>query len=84
MALWRLDPTNGRVAQTIPFGNPRPGYPPTMTVALGGGAIWVATYDDGKLVRINPQTGDVVATIHIGGHPSGVAFGANRVWVTVS
>lgn len=84
MALWRLDPTSGRVTQIITFGTPRPGYPPTVAVALGGGAIWVATYDDGKLVRVDPQTGDVVSRIHIGGHPSGVAFGANRVWVTVS
>jgi DNA-binding beta-propeller fold protein YncE len=84
MALWRLDPTTARLMQTIPFGTPRPGYPPTLAIALGGGAVWVATFDDGNLVRVNPYTGTVVSTIHLGGHPSGIAFGANRVWVTVS
>ena len=84
MALWRLDPTTARLMQTIPFGTPRPGYPPTLAVALGGGSVWVATFDDGNLVRVNPYTGTVLKTIHLGGHPSGVAFGANRVWVTVS
>jgi DNA-binding SARP family transcriptional activator/streptogramin lyase len=84
MALWRLEPTTNRLMQTIPFGTSRPGYPPTLAVALGGGSVWVATFDDGNLVRVNPYTGTVLKTIHLGGHPSGVAFGANRVWVTVS
>jgi DNA-binding beta-propeller fold protein YncE len=84
MALWRVDPTTARLMQTIPFGTPRPGYPPTLAVTLGGGSVWVATFDDGNLVRVNPYTGAVVKTIHLGGHPAGVAFGANRVWVTVS
>jgi YVTN family beta-propeller protein len=36
------------------------------------------------LVRVDPKTLTVVATIHIGNNPSGVAVGAGRVWVTVS
>jgi YVTN family beta-propeller protein len=84
MALWRLEPSTARVIQTIPFGTLRPGYPPTLAVALGDGAVWVANFDNGNLVRVDPDTGTVVRTIHLGGHPSGIAFGANRVWVTVS
>ena len=30
------------------------------------------------------ERGVVKATIHLGHHPFGVAFGANRIWVTVS
>ena len=33
---------------------------------------------------VDPETGVVKATIHLGHHPFGVAFGANRIWVTVS
>ena len=45
---------------------------------------WFEHYDEGAVVRLNPATGDVVSTIKVGGHPSGIAVGANRVWVTVS
>ena len=48
-------------------------------VAVGGGC-----FDAGTVTRVDPATGNVVATIRIGGHPSGIAVGANRVWVTVS
>ena len=44
----------------------------------------MTSYDAGTVTRIDPVTGNVVATIPIGGHPSGIAVGANRVWVTVS
>ena len=43
---------------------------------LGDGRL--ETRDPGYLLRV------VKATIHIGHHPFGVAFGANRIWVTVS
>jgi DNA-binding SARP family transcriptional activator/streptogramin lyase len=82
-ALWRLDESTGRVTQTIVFKKAI-GYPPTVQVAYGFGAIWVATWDDGSLVRVDPQDGSILAHINIGGHPSGVAVGKDRVWVTVS
>jgi YVTN family beta-propeller protein len=44
----------------------------------------VTNFDAGTLVRVDPRSGVVKATIHIGHHPFGVAFGANRIWVTVS
>ena len=40
--------------------------------------------EDAEFHRLDPATGNVVETIRIGGHPSGIAVGANRVWVTVS
>ena len=48
------------------------------------GNVWVANYDEGTIVRVDPRTGDVVSTIKVGGHPSGIAVGHGRVWVTVS
>ena len=82
-AVWRLDPITARVTQTTRLGKVV-GYPPTLDIAFGEGAIWVSSFDAGTVTRLDPATGNVVATIPIGGHPSGIAVGANRVWVTVS
>jgi DNA-binding SARP family transcriptional activator len=83
-AVWRVDPLITRVTQTTPLGGAL-GLPPyTLDVASGAGAIWVAVYDTGTVARIDPRTGTVVKLIRIGGHPSGIAVGLNRVWVTVS
>jgi YVTN family beta-propeller protein len=82
-AVWRLEATTARVTQTTPFGRVS-GFPPTLDIAFGAGAVWVANYDEGTVIRLDPTTGKVVSTITIGGHPSGIAVGANRVWVTVS
>ncbi|MDX6400516.1 MAG: virginiamycin lyase, partial [Gaiellaceae bacterium] len=82
-AVWQLDERTARVTDTIPFGSPS-GFPPTLQLAYGEGSIWVASYDDGRLVRIDPEDGQITAIIKVGGHPSGVAVGAGRVWVTVS
>src|SRR5712691_310979 len=83
VSLWRVDPLTLRVAQTIAIG-PERGYPPTLELTVGAGAIWVTNFFAGTLVRVDPKLGVVTATIKIGHNPFGVAFGANRIWVTVS
>ena len=82
-AVWRVDPVAARVIQTTSIAK-AVGYPPTLDVAYGAGALWVASYDAGTVIRINPRSGDIVKTIRVGGHPSGIAVGAGRVWVAVS
>jgi YVTN family beta-propeller protein len=82
-AVWRLDPITARVTQTTKLGKVV-GYPPTLDIAFGEGGIWVASFDAGTVTRLDPVTANVVATIRIGGHPSGIAVGAKRIWVTVS
>jgi YVTN family beta-propeller protein len=82
-AVWRFDPITARVTQTTTLGKVV-GYQPTLEIAFGEGALWVASFDAGTVTRVDPANGNVVATIRIGGHPSGIAVGANRVWVTVS
>lgn len=82
-AVWRLDPATVRVTQTTRLGKVI-GIPPTLEIAFGEGAVWVSSYDAGTVTRLNPATGNIVATIHIGRHPSGIAVGAGRIWVTVS
>ncbi len=72
---------------------PGRGQPPTPTiipvgdgpvdVAVGEGGVWVANQLDRTVTRIDPETGDVVATIKVGNEPQRVAAGEGAVWVTV-
>ena len=81
-----VDPASGRVLrpvqlpgpQAIP-GDPNSGFFFTNDVADGANALW-ATSDAGRLVRINPTTGDVTI-VPVEGATDGVAFGEGAVWV---
>jgi YVTN family beta-propeller protein len=48
-------------------------------VALGDGAVWVTSSSD-TVLRIDPATAKA-KEIRVGNGPSGIAFGADRVWV---
>jgi glutamine cyclotransferase len=76
--LVRVDPTNDEVVGTIDFGvsdNP-------ASVAVGGGAVWIASPDDGDgaIFRVDPATNDVVAMLP---NESGwwISAGGSGVWV---
>jgi DNA-binding SARP family transcriptional activator/DNA-binding beta-propeller fold protein YncE len=77
-----FDPQTLRVTHTIRLGKSRHSEG-TLGLAAGEGAIWVSDYDRGTLLRIDPETGTIVSIIGVGGHPSGVAVGAGRIWVSV-
>ncbi len=78
---------NGRPIKRLPVADP-------TALTSGGGAIWIAHIDTGDISRINPQTGHTTATTHlqfpkpIGTddwrrfEPSGISFGAGRVWAS--
>jgi DNA-binding beta-propeller fold protein YncE len=83
ITLAQLDRQTVQVLDSISIG-PSEGYPATMELTSGAGDLWVTSFDAGTLVRVDPRSGVVKATIHLGHHPFGVAFGANRIWVTVS
>jgi YVTN family beta-propeller protein len=46
-------------------------------------AAWVLTPADNRVVRIDPATNRVVATVPVGRAPSGLAVGAGAVWVAL-
>jgi YVTN family beta-propeller protein len=71
-----INPHDNSVEASIPVGS-NPG-----SIAVGGGAVWVANSSDGTISRIDPAKQAVVATIHVGPSPVGLAFGANRLWVS--
>jgi virginiamycin B lyase len=69
--------------------NPMTRETPTMALAAAptrlaaaADAVWVLTPADNSLVRIDPATNQVVATIGVGRAPSGLAVGAGAVWVS--
>jgi YVTN family beta-propeller protein len=69
----RIDAYSGR-KQTIAVGALPTG------IAVGFGAVWVASSGDDTVWRIDPETADVDDVVHVGGHPEGVAVAAGAVW----
>jgi DNA-binding SARP family transcriptional activator/ABC-type transport system substrate-binding protein/streptogramin lyase len=52
----------------------------TEFVRFGAGSLWSVS-SEGELVRIEPKSREVVATIGLGVEPSGIAVGKGSVWV---
>jgi YVTN family beta-propeller protein len=77
-ALLRIDQVTNKVAaQTYAVGKD-----PTA-VAVGEGSVWVANADDNSILRLDPGTGRVQATIVVGHKPRAIAIGGGvpGVWV---
>jgi YVTN family beta-propeller protein len=51
-------------------------------VAVDGSSVWVANSGDGTVSRIDPASNRVIATVHVGGHPTRLTADAGAVWVT--
>ena len=74
----RVDPATGHVSTVIGTRALAPGSPVAGAIAVGYGSLWAAS--NGFLTRVDPRTGQVVASARI---PRGVAvaIGAGEVWV---
>jgi ABC-type branched-subunit amino acid transport system substrate-binding protein/DNA-binding beta-propeller fold protein YncE len=79
----RVDPRSNRVTHTIrlpdttggdTFASPDTGF---AQIAVGAGAVWARAPDD-SISRIDPETGEIVATIGAGA--STLAAGREGVW----
>lgn len=57
-AVQRLDPVDRVVTATIPLGSDAVarGTDETQNMVFAGGAIWVGSYNDGRLVKVDPST----------------------------
>ena len=49
-------------------------------IALEGDSLWLLAGDDSEVLRLNAETGDMVATIAVS-EPRRIAFGFDAVWV---
>jgi YVTN family beta-propeller protein len=81
-SLYRIDCRTNTVVATIPTGlADRSGE---LSVAAGGGAIWLLTDAAGVLSRIDPRTNTVVTKIDVAPNSYAAAFdmNTNSVWVT--
>jgi YVTN family beta-propeller protein len=74
-----IDAHTGAVIATVPTG-PRPRF-----LTAGAGSIWTLNQGDGSVTRVDAKTRNAIATIKLGvpGTGGDIAYGANRVWVTV-
>jgi hypothetical protein len=67
------------VSATVPVG------PFPAAVAVGEGSVWATVQGndqcDGRIVRIDPATNDVVASLPVDGYPNQIAASAGAVWV---
>jgi YVTN family beta-propeller protein len=72
--LVRIDPKTNRVTTTTDV----PALAGALRAGLGG--LWFASAS-GKLIRLDPQTGDRVAEIQAGKVPRFTAVGGGSVWV---
>jgi streptogramin lyase len=67
---------------TATIDNPGAG---ARQLAVGSGGVWIALWDDGLVVRVDPSRNQVVARIPVGQPqqgPLGIAAGFGAVWVT--
>jgi YVTN family beta-propeller protein len=92
----RVDPATDEIVATIPISQNATGLAPNPTaVAVGEGSVWVAarvstftsstlhkpSIHRGTVIRIDPKTNAIVATIPVGADPFGIAVGERSVWV---
>jgi DNA-binding SARP family transcriptional activator/streptogramin lyase len=67
--------SEGELVGDVPIGG-RP-----VSLAVGDDAAWVANADDGTVLRIDPQSYEVVETIGLGADVNSVVVGFGSVWV---
>jgi YVTN family beta-propeller protein len=70
-SLWRHDPKTGALVQTISLGNSLV----ANGLAVGGGYVWVTDFSDGKVIRYDEKTKQVLPPIDISGDTSRLAVG---------
>ena len=70
-----IDKTTDQVIADIQVPVSEYGY-----IALGAGSVWVTSFDHDSLIRIDPTTKKVIATIAVGTNPEGLLVTPDTVW----
>lgn len=77
-SLVRVAPADRKVSAKAAIGV----ADPAGRIAAGVGSIWVVADKKGIVTRIDPDTNEPVADIHVAGGASSVLFTAKALWVT--
>ena len=83
--LSRVDPATNKVVATVSLPDSEW---PEANVAVGDGSVWVTVASPStvvqpeldSLLRIDPATNRIVATIHVGPSPIGIGVAPDSVW----
>ena len=75
--IWKLDPATGGTTRTSRAGAD------VGAIAVGDDAVWATSFAGPMLVRLDTETGEVEATIDIGGPSSDIAVSGGLVWVPI-
>jgi sugar lactone lactonase YvrE len=75
--LSRLDPAGRKPVRLRAPENP-------WALAAGANSVWVGRRYSPVIVRLDPATARLNATIPLPGLPRGIAFGAGSIWVTTT
>ena len=75
--LVEIDPTTNEIVDSLSL-------PEAGDLAVGDGAVWVLSRaaTQGAVLRIDPSTSEIAATIPVGDQLSNIAIGEGAVWVT--
>lgn len=77
-SLVRIDPGTAEATATVGFGE----RSSPSDVAVGFGAVWVSDSTGDRVIRVNPDTGEIVAEIAVDGGPTSLTITDDAVWVT--
>ena len=78
--LYKLDKNSGRILARIATGVADPNG--EMSLAAGGGSVWLLSDSSGILSRINPRTNTVQARVRVTPHSYCAAYGYSSIWIT--
>jgi hypothetical protein len=54
-----------------------------MAIAAGGGAIWIASGDNGILEKVDPRNVELTRTLNLGHQIGGIAIVGARIYLTI-
>ena len=72
--LVRIDPETAEPTASFPIPSP-------VSLAVGEGAVWVATQDE-RLLRLDPRTGKPIGSLPLPAEPLATVVGSGSVWVS--
>ncbi|HKB28386.1 MAG TPA: hypothetical protein VKC59_05140 [Candidatus Limnocylindrales bacterium] len=77
----RIDSASGVLTATTTLSPPTDEY---QAIAAAGGGVWVSDWTTGRVVRLDPSSLTVVATVAVGQAPKGIVVDSTGVWVALT